>query len=412
MDQPRRGRSRTDRCSDLSPVSFRWKLRGREDAVRATTCLGSPGSRFPPRASGRFELWRRDAAGNSSEASASSPVTFRYDPEAPKVAFDPVALGDPTLVTAPVSDPLSGVASGQVEISREGSGSWQSLPTKLVGDRLQTRIDDSAMPAGRYLLRASADDHAGNRGVGDKRTDGSAAVVTLPLRLEARLSGGFRSRKVVRRVIRRAHRRRVVKHHSHTTRPTLRLRRGRLATIVGRLRMPDKQPLPGAAVYVFEQRDGADEKFLRRCVDQQSRYLPLQGASGGQRRVSPGLPRGALDPARDARGHPLSPGGDNTSSEPTPPGQRAGTSVPGLLASPPSGVAAGKLVELQTRLSGRWQTFRTVRTDAKGHWAASYRFRRTRGLVRYSFRVRLPAEAGYPFATGATHRIGVTVRGR
>ena len=32
---------------------------------------------------------------------------------------------------------------------------------------------------------------------------------------------------------------------------------------------------------------------------------------------------------------------------------------------------------------GRWQTFRTTRTDAAGRWAIQYRFKRTRGVQRY-----------------------------
>ena len=84
----------------------------------------------------------------------------------------------------------------------------------------------------------------------------------------------------------------------------------------------------------------------------------------------------------------------------------------GRLAVPPTGIASGKLVELQTKLSGRWQTFRTTRSDATGAWRSTYRFRRTRGLVRYRFRARLPREAAYPFATGVSKPIRVTVRGR
>ncbi len=72
---------------------------------------------------------------------------------------------------------------------------------------------------------------------------------------------------------------------------------------------------------------------------------------------------------------------------------------------------AGKLVELQVVLSGRWQTFRTTRTQADGSWAIRYRFRRTCGLLRYRFRARLPAEAGYAFQTGYTRALGVRVRG-
>ena len=53
-------------------------------------------------------------------------------------------------------------------------------------------------------------------------------------------------------------------------------------------------------------------------------------------------------------------------------------------------------------LSGRWQTFRTTRTGSDGSWAIRYAFRRTCGLLRYRFRARLPAEAGYAFQTGTT----------
>jgi hypothetical protein len=72
---------------------------------------------------------------------------------------------------------------------------------------------------------------------------------------------------------------------------------------------------------------------------------------------------------------------------------------------------AGKLIELQVVLSGRWQTFRTTRTEADGRWAIRYHFRRTCGVLRYRFRARLPAEAGYAFQTGYTRPLTVTVRG-
>jgi len=74
--------------------------------------------------------------------------------------------------------------------------------------------------------------------------------------------------------------------------------------------------------------------------------------------------------------------------------------------------AGGKLVELQVVLSGRWQTFRTVRTDASGAWGIRYRFRRSCGVLSYRFRTRLPAEAGYPFESGHTRAVSVRVRGR
>ena len=74
--------------------------------------------------------------------------------------------------------------------------------------------------------------------------------------------------------------------------------------------------------------------------------------------------------------------------------------------------AAGKLVELQVWLSRRWETFRTARTDPAGRWALPYRFARTRGVWWYRFRVKVPREAGYRFAAGASKSLRVRVRGR
>jgi hypothetical protein len=71
----------------------------------------------------------------------------------------------------------------------------------------------------------------------------------------------------------------------------------------------------------------------------------------------------------------------------------------------------GKLVELQARLSNRWQTFRTARTNAAGWWAVRYRFKRTRGMQRFRFRARLPIESSYPFAAGGSRPLTVRVRG-
>jgi hypothetical protein len=74
--------------------------------------------------------------------------------------------------------------------------------------------------------------------------------------------------------------------------------------------------------------------------------------------------------------------------------------------------AGGKLVELQARLSNRWQTFRTSRTDTAGRWTIRYRFKRTRGVQHFRFRARLPREGSYPFAGGGSRVVVVRVRGR
>ena len=100
-----------------------------------------------------MSLWRRDAAGNADPATASDPVTLRYDPEPPQIAFDVSSGSDPTLVTAPVSDKVSGLADGTIELSAAGSNTWQTLDTRQDSGRLVARIDDATLPAGE--LRAS-----------------------------------------------------------------------------------------------------------------------------------------------------------------------------------------------------------------------------------------------------------------
>ena len=103
-------------------------------------------------ASGEWQLrvWREDAAGNQEPANASVPVMLRYDPEPPDLGFEDSPASDPTLVSALVTDKVSGLASGEIELSAQGSGIWESLPTHKEGSRLIARIDDARLPAGTY----------------------------------------------------------------------------------------------------------------------------------------------------------------------------------------------------------------------------------------------------------------------
>jgi hypothetical protein len=78
-------------------------------------------------------VWRRDQAGNQTEQNASNAVVLRYDPEAPQLGFEASPPEDPTKVTVAVTERVSGVAGGQIELSAEGSGVWQTLPTQARG---------------------------------------------------------------------------------------------------------------------------------------------------------------------------------------------------------------------------------------------------------------------------------------
>ena len=72
----------------------------------------------------------------------------------------------------------------------------------------------------------------------------------------------------------------------------------------------------------------------------------------------------------------------------------------------------GKLIYLQVYTRGRWSTFATPRANpVSGLWNEAYRFSATRGLVRYRFRVLVPREASFPYETGTSPSVRVTVRG-
>jgi len=71
----------------------------------------------------------------------------------------------------------------------------------------------------------------------------------------------------------------------------------------------------------------------------------------------------------------------------------------------------GKLVAIQylERATGRWRPALVVRTDAKGRFDTSYRFRYVTGVARIRLRATAPAEGGWPFARGSSSPVTITV---
>ena len=368
------------------------------------------GVRVP--APGEFELSvvRGDAAGNASEAAASVPVRLRYDPEPPQLAFESVSAADPTLLAVQVSDRVSGVADGAIEIGRAGSDSWQALGTQREGNRLLARIDDAGLPAGEYVLRATARDHANNLGATTLRLDGQPMALTLPLRAATALQAGIASERVVRRTIRRHGKRQRVRRRETVLRPSARVAFGRQVQVSGRLVRSDGQGVAGAEIQLLARSAAAGEQLeavVRADGEGRFSYQAAGSASRALRLLYAGSPTTlpaqgevrlrvpAASSLRVSRRRVLN--GDKVTFR----GRVRTLPVP----------AGGKLIELQVRLSRRWQTFRTVRSDANGHWSIPYKFKRTRGVERYRLRVRLPQEANYPFETGRSPSVRVRVRG-
>lgn len=73
--------------------------------------------------------------------------------------------------------------------------------------------------------------------------------------------------------------------------------------------------------------------------------------------------------------------------------------------------AEGRRAHLKVRSAGRWLRLRTGRTNARGRWAAAYRFRSTTGTRVYRFRAFVPSQADYPFEGGRSEVREVRVVG-
>jgi hypothetical protein len=72
----------------------------------------------------------------------------------------------------------------------------------------------------------------------------------------------------------------------------------------------------------------------------------------------------------------------------------------------------GTLVELQVYTRGRWRIFAQPRAEiGSGRWSFLYRFETIRGTVRFRFRARIRRQPGYPFRTGHSRTVAVTVHG-
>jgi hypothetical protein len=363
-------------------------------------------------APGEWEIrvWREDAAGNHEPTNASVPVPLRFDPEPPELAFEPTSPADPTLVSVAVTDRVSGLAAGQIELGRRGTGTWQAVSTERRGDRLVARIDDSLLPAGIYSLRATAWDQASNQNSTNKRLNGELMTLSLPIRTPTILRAGVRIQRTVTRSVKRRGKHRRVRKQVVELRPRVDVRYGERVSITGRLANVDGQPVPGAQVQVFAGNATDRGQLLGVVTTDAGGGFSYQSVADASRTLRFAYSGSAVALPAETAVSVLTSAASTIRAAPRRLSNGQSVRFSGKLRALPA-PPAGKLVELQVVLSGRWQTFRTTRTQTDGSWSIRYGFRRTCGLLRYRFRAQLPAEAGYAFQSGTTRTVTVTVRG-
>jgi hypothetical protein len=369
------------------------------------------GLRVPSPGVWKLSIWRQDAAGNADPGRASVPVAFRYDPDPPRLAFEAATVADPTRVAVLVSDPVSGLARGEIELRRQGTSVWQTLATRREGNGLVAHVDDSRLPSGTYDLRGRAFDQAGNEASTTSRYDGSPMVLRLPIRFESVLRAGIAQKRAVRKRVRKGHHHRVITRRIVKLVPAARVRLGQRVRVAGRLTNADGQAVPDATIYVYS-RSAAIPESLAGVVSTDASGRFSYTASGTSSRTLRFLYVGTRLALPAQRSVVLRvPAGSSLHVNRRKARNGQAVAFRGRVLSLPI-PTTGKLVEIQAHFRGHWRTFSTVRSDLRGRWRFSYRFGGTVSRVRYRFRALLPAEGSYPFETGRSRTVSVTVNGR
>jgi hypothetical protein len=352
-----------------------------------------------------LRLWREDAASNQQPANASQAVKLRFDPEPPQLGFEKQTVEDPTRVSVLVTDRISGLAGGGIEISRAGSGSWQVLPTAREGDRLVTRIDDASLPPGDYELRATAHDRANNLAGTERRLDGQPMRLKLPLRVATAMKAGVVEKRIVGRKGKKGKVRRTV------LEPRAKVPFGRRVRLGGRLVNQAGHALSGAKILVYSRpKEGTEQIVGSVTTDANGRFSHKVEARASQsfRFVYPGT--ATILPV-EASATLLVKGTSTFAVKPKRVQNGDSVIFSGRVKGRPLS-EAGKLLELQVRFTSGWQTFRTVRAEPDGAWRIPYLFDRTCGEQEFDFRAHVAGEAGWPLDTGNSRTLTVRVKGR
>jgi hypothetical protein len=306
---------------------------------------------------------------------ASNPTalqrTVRIDGTPPNAR---IALAKGKRILVDVTDGVSGVKDGEIQVRSSTKEPFRALRTTLKEGRLRARLTRGS--ARRSDVNVIVTDNAGNRREG----------VATKLRL---LRAGRR----------------------HVKGGRLNVAHGRAVTIRGRLSRLRGASVGGAQVLstVAVARNGAPARplpavttdakgrFAIRLPKGPSRVLRLSTPGTGENlgatgRLSIRVPaRSTMRASRTS----LSGGGAVTFSGAV---SRLGQPVP----------TRGLVIILQGREGGAWRTFEDTRTNAGGRWAVAYRFRGRPGT--YPIRAKIRRQSRFPFVLGYSRTVRVRVR--
>jgi hypothetical protein len=261
------------------------------------------------------------------------------------------------------------------------------VPCPLSGEA-RVPLDTSRLLDGLHQLQVSVLDAAGNRASSETYSiEVDNAGATCAYGAGASLQARFRSSGKAR----------------------LRARADRRVAVVGRLRAPNGKGIDGALLRLYVKARNRTRYHQLRVitVGKNGRFrFSLRAGSTRRVRLSYCAPGGGAHRLLHLKASASS------SIRATPRVLRNGQMM--LLRGRLRGgdvPETGKLLEIQAFFRDRWRTISSVRSDRRGEWRFRYRFDGTQGRVTYQFRAQVPIEAGYPFESGSSRTIRVTVVG-
>jgi hypothetical protein len=185
------------------------------------------------------------------------------------------------------------------------------------------------------------------------------------------------------------------------------LRYGRATTLIGKAVRPDGSPAAGAEILVLE--GGGPLAEVGRTAAGSDGVFAFRVPPGHSRTLRAGFRAAATDEAlacsTTVQVHVRA--GVTLKSRPRRPRVRRLVRFSGRVLGGPI-PARGKLLVLQAFERGRWRTVATTRSRASGRWRRAIRFERRPGV--YRLRALIRRERSFPFVTGASRAVRVSVR--
>lgn len=357
-----------------------------------------------------------DNAGNSSATESSH---IRIDTAPPTAYFLPSDPDRPTAIRAIVGDSTSGVASGWMEIRSLTRGDeWRPVPTitspRGLGEseELLTILDDSTMPDGSYEIRIRASDRAGNAIATEPGISATQRrVIILPLRSKPTIKSGLTATRTIcqrtRRV--RCKKNRVLDHNGTQPRNVVRYRQP--VHLTGDLHDAEGRPLNGKTISIFGSVSDGPTFLVGQCTTERDGSFNYRLPTGPSRKLI----------ARYDGDHRTLPaqsqstlGVQATTTLRVGPKRVAwGTSVvfSGRISSGGHAVpVGGKDISIQFLNGAPQMTGVLTKSDVNGRFRQTYTFSRAVDKpVRYRFRAAIISSPAWPFLTGYSRPVTVTV---